>query len=74
MMHVCSAFSCIDRTLETFHCTCSFVMHRQRVLRAHGEWSEVGGPGPSPSVGEVMERVKEEYVKVHIYTTVLLCA
>ena len=51
MMHVCSAFACIDRTLESLDCTCLFVIHRQRVLRAHGEWSEVGGPGPSPVCG-----------------------
>ena len=51
MMHVCGAFSCIDRTLESLDCSSLFFIHRQRVLRAHGEWSEVGGSGPSPACG-----------------------
>ena len=73
-MDVCSAFSSIKRTLEPLYSFCEFVLQKQRVLRAHGEWREVGGQVLVPSVGEVMERVKEEYVKVHIRITVLLCA
>ena len=51
MIHGCSAFSCIDRTLEPLHCSGVFLLHSQRVLRAHVELSEVGGAGPSHVVG-----------------------
>jgi len=45
--HVCSVFACIDATLERLYRSCVFVLSRQRLLRAHVEVSEVGGPGPS---------------------------
>ena len=55
MIHGCSAFSCIDRTLEALYCFCVFILNRQRVLRAHVELSEVGGQVEVPSGRDVME-------------------